>query len=321
MYDIVALGELLIDFLSTGRSGRGSLQFEANPGGAPCNVLAAAGRLGCRTAFIGKVGQDFFGRLLKKTLEEEHIDSAGLVMTPDFFTTLAFVTLDETGNRNFSFSRKNSADVMLREDEVPVAMIRDSRMFHCGTLSLTDETCRRATVKALDAAKGCGTVISVDPNLREPLWPDEESARTAMKTVLHYADIVKMSDYEVNFLYGCEDLEGNTARLLSRCGMKLLFVTCGKDGAYCCYGGRKIYSPCFSEVKTVDTTGAGDAFCGAALSFLLNRGLSLDGLTDGDCRRLLRYASAAASLATTKYGAIPAMPTDAEIRALLGGDL
>lgn len=317
MHDIVALGELLIDFSPIGRSEQGSFRFEANPGGAPCNVLAAARKLGHSAAFIGKVGQDIFGRYLKDTLDRLEIDSSGLVLTPDYFTTLAFVTLDSEGNRDFSFARKNSADVMLRAEEIPAELIRESRIFHCGTLSLTDSACREATFQALDVAKSAGVVISVDPNLREPLWPNMDDAKKAMESVLAYADIIKISDYELSFLYGPGEILPNAARLMEQYRPRMLFVTCGKDGAYLLRGSLALQHPCFSEVKTIDTTGAGDSFCGTALSRLLEYGLNPEAMSVEQCRELLRYASAAASLTTTKRGAITAMPTDAEIRALL----
>lgn len=317
MYDIVALGELLIDFSPIGTSEQGSFQFEANPGGAPCNVLAAVRRLGHSAAFIGKVGQDIFGTYLKETLEKTQIDVSGLIMTPEYFTTLAFVTLDQEGNRDFSFSRKNSADVMLREDEIPLKLIRECRVFHCGTLSFTDSTCRAATIKALETARESGIAVSVDPNLREPLWPNLEDAKEAIETVLSYADIVKISDYELSFLYGSDDILSNAARLREKYQPRILFVTCGKDGAYLFCGDLVLQHPCFDRVKTIDTTGAGDSFCGTALSKLLDYGLEPEKMSRAQCEELLRYASAAASLTTAKRGAITAMPTDSEIQELL----
>jgi fructokinase len=319
VYDIVALGELLIDFSPIGKNDRGSFQFEANPGGAPCNVLAAARKLGHPVAFIGKVGQDIFGRYLKDTLDQLGINSDGLIMTPDYFTTLAFVTLDNEGNRDFSFSRKNSADVMLRAEEIQEQSIRKSRIFHCGTLSLTDSACREATFKALNIAKSAGVLISVDPNLREPLWPNIDDAKKAMESVLTYADIIKISDYELAFLYGSGEVLSNATKLMEQYNPQMLFVTCGKDGAYLIRGDLVLQHPCFNEVKTIDTTGAGDSFCGTALSCLLEYGLNPAKITEKQCRELLRYSSAAASLTTTKRGAITSMPSDSEIRALLEG--
>ncbi|MCI8359837.1 MAG: carbohydrate kinase [Clostridiales bacterium] len=318
MFDIVALGELLIDFTPRGVSEQGSYVFEANSGGAPCNVLAAARRLDKSAAFIGKVGTDMFGRFLKETIEKLGIDSSGLILSEEFFTTLAFVKLDEQGNREFSFSRNNSADVMLTPEEVDPALIRQARIFHCGTLSLTHPASRAALRKGLDLAKEYGVLISVDPNLREPLWENLEAAKAAMRLVLSCADIIKISDYELAFLYGETDVVKAARRLLEDFRPKILFATCGKEGAYLLKDGILLHQPCF-EVKTIDTTGAGDAFCGAALSRLADRGLAFDRLDEAACRELLRYASAAASLATAKRGAIPAMPAAGEIDRLLQG--
>ncbi len=317
MFDIVSLGELLIDFTPCGKSKQGSFMFEANSGGAPCNVLAAMVKLEKSAAFIGKVGKDTFGDFLKETLIALNIDTRGLIQTPEHFTTLAFVTLDDEGNRNFSFSRKNSADVMLTPDEVDDELIRFARIFHCGTLSLTDENCRAATLKALDIAKDAGIVISVDPNLREPLWSDLEEARKAMRIVMEYADIIKISDYEIEFLYGESDIVSGAKRILKEFSPKILFATCGRDGAYMLKDDIVLHHPCFDEVKTIDTTGAGDSFCGTALSRLLDYNLDFSAVAENECFEILKYASAAASLATTKRGAIPSMPSDEQIQLLL----
>lgn len=317
MFDILALGELLIDFTPCGTSEQGSYVFEANPGGAPCNVLAAASKLNKSTAFIGKVGKDTFGEFLKNTIEDYKINTEGLVVTPDYFTTLAFVTLDENGNRNFAFSRKNSADVMLSADEVDENLIKNSKIFHCGTLSLTDESCKKATMKALDIAKENGVVISVDPNLREPLWKSMDDAENAIKTVLEYADIIKISDYEIEFLYGEKDVLKGAMRLYEEYSPKILFATCGKDGAYLIKDDIVLHHPCFSCVKTIDTTGAGDSFCGTSLSCLLEYNLDFDSLYEEECKYIIKYASAAASLVTSKRGAIFAMPCAEEIQQLI----
>lgn len=317
MTDVTALGELLIDFTPRGVSEQGSYVFEANSGGAPCNVLAAVSRLGKSAAFIGKVGTDTFGEFLKKTLVDLGVDTGGLVMTPDYFTTLAFVTLDDDGNRSFAFSRKNSADVMLEADEVPEELIKNSRIFHCGTLSLTDPTCRAATIRALDIAKENGVMISVDPNLREPLWANLDDAKEAIRLVLSYADIIKISDYELDFIYGKIDTADGARRLFNEYKPSIVFATCGKDGAYLVKDDILLHHPCFDNVKTIDTTGAGDSFCGTSLSRLLDLDLKIAEMNESQCHDLLRYASAAASLATAKRGAIPAMPSDDEITALM----
>lgn len=317
MTDIVSLGELLIDFTPQGVSEQGSFLFEANAGGAPCNVLAAVRRLGKSAAFIGKVGTDMFGRSLKETIEKLGIDATGLVLTDEYFTTLAFVKLDENGNREFSFSRKNSADVMLRADEVDENLIRSARIFHCGTLSFTHPLSAEAALKGLETAKAASVLVSVDPNLREPLWKDLDDAKAAMRRVLSYADVIKISDYELEFLYGETDVPAAAKRLYEEYRPKILFATCGKDGAYLLKDDLVLHHPCFDNVGTIDTTGAGDSFCGTALSRLLDYDLDFAALDEAKCKDLLRYASAAASLATAKRGAIPAMPAPAEIAALL----
>ena len=313
MIDVTALGELLIDFTPRQKSERGNLTFEANPGGAPANVLAALSKLGKKTAFIGKVGSDTFGQLLKKTLQDAGIQTDGLSMSDQFFTTLAFVTLDSDGNRSFAFSRNNSADVMLEESEVDENLIRRSKIFHCGTLSLTHPSCRQATVKALETAKKNGVLISVDPNLRMPLWESEEMARSAIRLALSYADIIKISDYELEFLYGESDVKKGAELLFAEYHPKILFATCGKDGAYLVKEQLVLHHPCFHSVKTVDTTGAGDTFCGAALSKLLEYDLNFSEMDEQKCYDLLRYASAAASLVTASYGAICVMPEEKDI--------
>lgn len=317
MIDIAALGELLIDFTPRGISEQGSYLFEANSGGAPCNVLAAMRNLGKSAAFIGKVGTDMFGRFLKDTIEKLGIDSSGLILSDDFFTTLAFVKLDEQGNREFSFSRNNSADVMLQPEEVNPEQICSARIFHCGTLSLTHPSSRAALLKGLNLAREHGVLISVDPNLREPLWKDLEQAKAAMRLALSYADVIKISDYELEFLYKETDVVKAANLLREEFHPKILFATCGRDGAYLLKDDVVIHHPCFDSVKTIDTTGAGDSFCGAALSRLLDWGLDFDALDKAACKELLRYASAAASLATAKRGAIPAMPAQDEIESLL----
>ena len=317
MTDIIALGELLIDFTPRGTSEQGSYIFEANSGGAPCNVLAAMAKLGKSTAFIGKVGTDTFGVFLKDTIEKLGVDTRGLVMSDEYFTTLAFVTLDADGNRSFAFSRNASADVMLTDAEVDEAQIKNAKIFHCGTLSLTHPDAKKATLKALECAKQNGVLVSVDPNLRLPLWKTEDDAKAAIRLALSYADILKISDYEIEFLYGTTDIKEGIAHLRADFDAKLIFVTCGKDGAYLSKGDLVLHHPCFDSVKTVDTTGAGDCFCGASLSKLLEYGLDIDALTEAQCADVLRFANAAASLCTANYGAIPAMPEADAIEKLL----
>ena len=317
MFDIVSLGELLIDFTPRGTSERGNYLFEANPGGAPCNVLAAAAALGKSTAFIGKVGNDTFGHFLASTISSLGINADSLYKTDSAFTTLAFVTLDDAGNRNFAFSRNKSADTMLEPCEVLPERIQNARILHVGTISLTDEPSRSATLKALEIAKNSDVIISTDPNLREPLWKSLDDAKKAMRTVLSYADIIKISDYELEFLYGIVDVSKAARLCFEEFSPKLLFATCGIHGAYVLTATRTIHHPCYLKVKTVDTTGAGDSFCGAALSSLIDLGLALEDLTDESLFEVIRFASAAASITTTRYGAISVMPHREEVEQLI----
>ena len=321
-YDVVGLGEFLIDFAGLPEE---SFTFSGNPGGAPPNVLVSLSRLGKRTAFIGKVGGDMFGDLLRRTLIDEGVDDAGLVSDPEAPTTLAFVSIDSCGEREFSFVRRDSADVRLTVDEVRFDLIESCRVFHVGTLSLTDPLCREATLAALERAKAAGCAISVDPNYRAPLWKSADDAREAMRLALSYADIVKISDYEVEFLYGDKLApEDGARRVAADFGTKLVFVTCGEKGAYAFADGVSAFAPALADVRAVDTTGAGDCFTGAALSRLLDLGLcgaSFDfaALGAATLADILQFANAAAGISTEKPGAIPAMPTAPQIAARLGG--
>lgn len=331
-YDAVGLGEILIDFaivtpdvpgdLAIGSDGE--LRFSGNPGGAPPNVLASLARLGKKTAFIGKVGDDMFGARLRRALRDAKIDDAGLVTDADAFTTLAFVSIDERGEREFSFARKNSADVRLSKDEVRFDLIESARVFHAGTLSLTDEPCREATLAALDCAKKAGCAISVDPNYRPPLWKSADDARDAMRLALSYAHIVKISDYEVEFLYNEKIApEDGARRIADDLGTKLVFVTCGEKGAFTHAGGVTAFAPALADARPVDTTGAGDCFTGVALSRLIDLGLdgaSFDFASLGETALsdILRFANTAAGISTERPGAIPAMPDASEIAARTG---
>ena len=314
-YDVVALGELLIDFANGPGDG---MRFSGNPGGAPPNVLAQLARLGKKTAFIGKVGDDMFGAFLRRTLNGVGIDDAGLVTDAEAPTTLAFAAIDERGEREFSFVRRDSADVRLTAREVRFDLIENSRVFHIGTLSLTDALCREATIAALECAKRAGCAISVDPNYRATLWKSEAQAREAMRLALSYADIVKISDYEVEFLLGISSPEKGARRLAAEIPAKLIFVTCGENGAYAAANGYAAYDCALADARPVDTTGAGDSFTGAVLSRLIDRGLcgsSFDfaSLDEAALADLLRFGNAAAGISTERPGAIPAMPTAAEI--------
>ena len=315
-YDVVALGELLIDFTSNGNSEQGNPLFEANPGGAPCNMLAMLSKLGRKTAFLGKVGDDLFGRMLRAAIEGAGIDSYGLVDDPEANTTLAFVQTAPDGDRDFSFFRNPGADTRLTPGELALDALRSTRIFHFGSLSLTDEPARSATVRAVAEAKAAGALISFDPNLREPLWRSLDEAREQMLWGAAQCDILKVAEEELAFLTGLDDLEAGQAALRARFPqVRILFVTRGKQGAHAYCGEFRAQRAAFTELHTIDTTGAGDTFCGCCLAKLLEYGIG--GLTEGQLDDMLLFANAAASLVTTKRGAIRAMPTEAEILALM----
>ena len=315
-YDVVALGELLIDFTENGTSAQGNPVFEANPGGAPCNVLAMLRKLDRCCAFVGKVGNDMFGQQLKAVAEEAGIDMSGLRMDDTVHTTLAFVKTYEDGDRDFSFYRNPGADMMLTEDELPMDMIRDTRIFHFGTLSMTHEGVRQATRAAVLAAKQAGAIISFDPNLRPPLWDSLNEARAQMLWGLSQADVVKIADNEIEFLTDTSDYDKGARILRERFpGIRLLNVTAGANGSYAFCADRKVFVPSFLLGGTIETTGAGDTFCASVLDFVLERGL--DGLSRDDLRTMLRFANAAAYLVTTRRGAIRSMPQRLQVEAIL----
>ena len=315
-YDVVALGELLIDFTENGTSAQGNPVFEANPGGAPCNVLAMLRKLDRRCAFVGKVGNDMFGQQLKAVAEEAGIDMSGLRMDDGVHTTLAFVKTYEDGDRDFSFYRNPGADMMLTEDELPMDMIRDTRIFHFGTLSMTHEGVRQATRAAVLAAKQAGAIISFDPNLRPPLWDNLNEARTQMLWGLSQADVVKIADNEIEFLTDTSDYDKGARLLRERFpGIRLLNVTAGANGSYAFCGDRKTFVPSFLLGGTIETTGAGDTFCASVLDFVLAHGT--DGLSKDDLKAMLRFANAAAYLVTTRRGAIRSMPQRQQVEAIL----
>ena len=315
-YDVVALGELLIDFAMSGQSEQGNNMFEACPGGAPCNVLAMLNKLGKKTAFIGKVGNDQFGKLLKDTIEGIGIDTKGLLMDDEVRTTLAFVHTFPDGDRDFSFYRNPGADMMLSENEVDVDMIHNTRVFHLGTLSMTDEPARTATKKALDEAKKAGCLISFDPNLRPPLWKSLDTAKEMMEYGFGYCDILKISDNEIQFVSGKEDYDEGIQYLQEKYDIPLIFLTLGKDGSRAYYKGMRVEKEGF-QVNTIETTGAGDSFCGSAISGVLDKGI--DKLTEADLAEILTFANAAAAIVTTKKGAIRSMPELEEIKELICG--
>ena len=315
-FDVVALGELLIDFTQNGVSEQGNLLFEANPGGAPANVLAMLRKLGKRCAFIGKVGKDGFGDTLEKTVADAGIDTRGLKRDPEVHTTLAVVHTFPNGDRDFSFYRKPGADIMLRADELDEELLRSCRIFHFGTLSLTDEPCKGATVRAYELAKEAGALISFDPNLRPPLWPDKESAKAAIEWGLARCDILKISDNEIEFMTGTSDFDKGAAILYERYpNIRLLNVTAGGDGSHSYYNGRHVFVPACKLGGVIETTGAGDTFCASVLNYLLEHGI--DNLWDADLNAMLRFANTAAYIVTTKKGAIRSMPEREQVEELL----
>ena len=313
-YDIAALGELLIDFTDSGVSHSGMRLFERNPGGAPANVLTAAARFGRTTAFLGKVGDDMHGQFLRQTLTEAGIDVSGLVMARDVFTTLAFVALNDKGERSFSFARKPGADTCLRPEELSAAVLDSCRVLHVGSLSLTDEPARSATFAAVERAKAAGAVISYDPNYRAALWPDAETAARHMRSMAPYVDVMKLSDEETVLLTGESD-PAAAAVLLAQ-GVKCAAVTLGAKGALTATASGVRHVPGFS-VNAVDTTGAGDAFWGGFLHRMLALGKAPEELTADEAADCARWGCATAAVCVTRRGAIPAMPSLAEAEALL----
>ncbi len=314
-YDVTALGELLIDFTENGISDQGNPLLEANPGGAPCNVLAMLQKLGKKTSFIGKVGNDAFGQMLKKTIETVGIDSCGLVMDASVHTTLAFVHTEPNGERSFSFYRNPGADMMLTQQEIAKEQIASSRIFHFGSLSLTHRISEEATRYAVQCAKDADVTISFDPNLREPLWESLDLAKEKICWGLKQCDILKISDNEITFLTGESDYKKGVQILKERYRIPLIFATLGANGSFAYYKDRIIQADPFLSEHTIETTGAGDTFMGSVLGTLLGRELAE--LTDTELQEMLRFANAAASLVTTRRGALRVMPEEMEIRELL----
>lgn len=316
MYDVVALGELLIDFTCVGSDSDGYPTMAAHPGGAPANFLAALTKFGAKTALMGKVGADTFGRLLTGTLRKAGIETGGLVVADDVFTTLAFVTLDKTGNREFSFSRKPGADTCLTTEELDLSLIDQTRVFHFGTLSLTNEPARSATCRAVEYAKAGGKLITFDPNLRKPLWRDLEEAKRQMIWGLTKADVVKISDEEVEFLWGL-DVEAGADFILRNFGVKLVFVTCGAEGCYFKNGNASGHVPSLSGIHVMDTTGAGDIFGGSAVWKLLQFGKAPEALDESELLEIVTFACTSAGLSTIRPGGISSVPDYQEVVAHL----
>ena len=311
MYDITALGEILIDFTYQGISRNGQKLFAQNPGGAPANALTSAARFGAKTAFLGKAGTDMHGRFLKEILEKEQIDTRGFILDERYFTTLAFVALSSEGERTFSFARKPGADTQITEKELDMEILGNTKIFHVGSLSLTSEPARSTTFAAIKAAKSAGAVISYDPNYRATLWENVETAKREMKSLIPFVDIMKISDEETELLTDEKEPE-QAAKVLLEKGVKLVAVTLGKDGSYIANakGGKRV--PGF-ESNVVDTTGAGDAFWGTFLYKLSKSNESIEKITLDMAVEYAEFANAAASLCVENFGGIPSMPLIADV--------
>ena len=311
-YDVTALGELLIDFTDSGKSEQGNPLLEANPGGATCNVLSMLQRLGASTAFIGKVGDDGFGHMLDETIRQQGIDGSGLCFDYAVHTTLALVLKKENGDRDFSFYRNPGADIMLHEEEVNTELIENSRIFHFGSLSLTDEPVRTATHRAIAAAKNAECLISFDPNLREPLWKSLDEAKQQIDWGMQQCDYLKISDNEIVWFTGKQDYqEGIDFLFKTYPNLKLITLSMGPDGSRACTRTIRVDVPAYLQEGTIETTGAGDTFCACVLKMILDYGI--DNLDENTLVQGLTFANAAASIVTTRKGALRVMPTEAEV--------
>lgn len=314
-FDVVTLGELLIDFISVGTSEQGNPIYEANPGGAPCNVLSMLSKLNRKTAFIGKVGNDAFGMMLKSVIEEEGIDATNLLMDEKVPTTLALVSKKEDGDRDFSFYRKPGADIMLSKEEINEELLKDTRIFHFGSLSLTDEPVRSATQWAIEKVKEENILISFDPNLRELLWADLDHAKEEIDWGLGQCDILKISDNEITWFTGKDDYDEGVKVLQEKYpNIQLITVSMGKDGSRMYLGDQKVESVPFLQEGTIETTGAGDTFCACVLDGVLSYGIDMD---VEHAKEVLMKANAAASIVTTRKGALRVMPTEDEVTQLI----
>lgn len=305
-YDAVALGELLIDFTNEGSGTMGNPLFEANPGGAPCNVLSMLSKLHRKTAFIGRVGNDMFGRQLKETLDLVNIDPVGLSFDDKVRTTLAFVSMTKDNDRDFSFYRDPGADMMLSKEDVPLSLLKDTRLFHFGTLSMSSSLSKEATTTAVSHAREAGALISFDPNIRQALWEDKEMLRSAITYGLSVSDILKFSDDEIVWYTGEEDIDKAAEALKKETGAKLILLTLGKNGSVAYYNDSRVFSKAITCEEVIDATGAGDCFFGCCLDIVLEYGI--DGLDDDRLLRMLSFANKAASIVITRKGALLAMP-------------
>ena len=314
-YDVTALGELLIDFTENGKSSQGNPLFEANPGGAPCNVLAMLAKLGHKTAFIGKVGNYFFGEQLRAAIKEAGIDDTGLCTDEKIHTTLAMVHTYPDGDRDFSFYRNPGADMMLNKAEIREDILKDTKIFHFGTLSMTHEGVREATKAAIHIAEEAGAVISFDPNLRPPLWESLDEAREQVLYGLGHCQILKISDNEIQWLTGEEDYTAGVNWILERYQIPLILVSMGKEGSRAYYNEMMVEVKPFLQENTIETTGAGDTFCGCVLHYVCEHGIN--GLKEENLAEMLTFANAAASIITTRKGALRVMPEEKEIKLLI----
>lgn len=316
-FDVVALGELLIDFTNNAESEQGNPMFEANPGGAPCNVLSMLENLGNKTAFIGKVGDDFFGRMLKERVEKQGIDTRGLFLDSEVHTTLAFVNKLANGDRDFSFYRKPGADMMLSEGDVDRVkeLLEETKVFHFGTLSMTDEPAAAATKLAIAHAKKTGALISFDPNYRAPLWESEEKALEAMRYGFKNCDILKISDNEVELFTGMSDVLEGARQIKEEFDIPLVFATLGPDGSMALYKDMVVKKDGYRNPDTIETTGAGDTFCACAIDYVCKNGL--EDLSEDKLLSCLDFANAAASIITTRRGALSVMPKKEEVQNFL----
>lgn len=314
-FDVIAMGELLVDFTENGISEQGNPILEANPGGAPCNVLSMLQRLGKKTAFIGKVGQDAFGRMLTDVIREQGINADNLLVDETVPTTLAFVHTQQDGDRSFSFYRNPGADMMLRWNEIREELLGDTKIFHFGTLSMTDEQIADTTKKAVQKAKNDGAIISFDPNLRPPLWRNLEDAKCQMWYGISQCDILKISDDEIAFLTETTDIDAGAAEILKKFSPTLICATLGKHGSKAYYKGKSVFCIPFLREDTIETTGAGDTFMACVLNAVLEKGM--EALTEDDLLEMLKFANAASSIITTRKGALKVMPQKQEIIAVM----
>lgn len=314
-FDIVAIGELLIDFTDAGMGENGMCLFEQNPGGAPANMLTVASHMGLKTAFVGKVGNDMHGMFLKKTLEKEKICTDYLRVDEDTFTTLAFVKLNEDGEREFSFARKPGADTQLKPEEVDFEMLKKCKIFHTGSLSMTTEPIRTTTIQAIEAAKAAGSIISYDPNYRASLWEEEETAIHMINSLVPYADVMKVSDEESLLITGEQDYKLAAEKILEK-GPYIVAVTLGSEGVYLAQKGKNENIKGY-QVTAVDTTGAGDSFWGGFLSHFLTYEKALFDMNWEEWKECAKYGNATASLCVQKRGGIPAIPQKEEVIAVV----